>query len=111
MSAAHDIARSDAPRTDGPVTRMSEPRITTELAVHGANDLAALDTGLAIASRAQGLTFIALTAPVIAPTAIVDEFRDSPLVSWSSVVCRCGWRCRCGSRTSRCRGTFGRTWR
>jgi menaquinone-specific isochorismate synthase len=84
MSAAHDVARADAPRSDGPVSRMSEPRITTELAVHGANDLAALDTGLAIAARAEGLTFIALSAPVIAPTAIVDEFRDSPLVSWSS---------------------------
>ncbi len=66
------------------VTRMSEPRITTELGAHGENALAALDAGLAIAARADGLTFIALTAPVIAPTAIVDEFRDAPLVSWSS---------------------------
>ncbi|MFN0247278.1 MAG: isochorismate synthase MenF [Kofleriaceae bacterium] len=87
MSAAHDIVRADVRAEaliDGPVTRMSEPRITTELAVHGANDLAALDAGLAIAARARGLTFIALPAPVIAPTAIVDEFRDAPLVSWSS---------------------------
>ena len=80
VSAAHDIA----PRADGPVSRMSEPRIATELAAAGAQDLAALDTGLAIAQRSEGLTFVALPAPVIAPTAIVDEFRDAPLVSWSS---------------------------
>jgi menaquinone-specific isochorismate synthase len=97
MSAAHDIARADARADlvdvtradaradlDGPVTRMSEPRITTELAVQGAHDLAALDAGLAIAQRCEGLTFIALPAPMIAPTAIVDEFRDAPLVSWAS---------------------------
>lgn len=80
MSAAHDIAQ----RTDGPATRMSEPRIATELAAHGANDIAALDAGLAIAVRCEGLTFIALPAPVIAPTAIVDEFRDAPMVSWAT---------------------------
>ncbi|MGE0401535.1 MAG: isochorismate synthase MenF [Kofleriaceae bacterium] len=74
MSAAHDMAP----------TRMSEPRIATELAAQGAQDLAALDAGLAIAQRCDGLTFVALPAPVIAPTAIVDEFRDAPLVSWAS---------------------------
>lgn len=74
MSAAHDIAP----------TRMSEPRIATELAANAASDLSALDAGLVIARRTPGLTFIALDAPVIAPTAIVDEFRDAPLVSWAS---------------------------
>ncbi len=74
MSAAHDIAP----------TRMSEPRIATELAANAASDLSTLDAGLAIARRTPGLTFIALDAPVIAPTAIVDEFRDAPLVSWAS---------------------------
>ena len=45
---------------------------------------ATLESGLAIAQRSQGLTFIALPAPVIAASAIVDEFRDETLVAWSS---------------------------
>lgn len=49
-----------------------------------APDWAWLDAGLAIAARSDGLTYIALPAPVVAAAAIVDEFRDRPLVSWSS---------------------------
>lgn len=62
--------------------RIGEPRIG--LSINAANDLSALEAGLAIARRCDGLTFVALPAPVIAPTAIVDEFRDAPLVSWAS---------------------------
>ena len=43
-----------------------------------------LETGLAIAARSEGLTYIALPAPVVAAAAIVDELRDQPLVSWTS---------------------------
>ncbi|CAN5738047.1 isochorismate synthase [soil metagenome] len=43
-----------------------------------------LDTGLAIAARSEGLTYIALPAPVVAAAAIVEELRDQPLVAWTS---------------------------
>ena len=43
-----------------------------------------LDAGLAIAAQREGLTFIALPAPVVSAAAIVDEFRDQPLVAWSA---------------------------
>ncbi|MDX2087232.1 MAG: isochorismate synthase [Kofleriaceae bacterium] len=43
-----------------------------------------LEAGLAVAARSEGLTFIALPAPVVGAAAILDEFRDAPLVSWAS---------------------------
>lgn len=43
-----------------------------------------LDAGLAIAARADGLTYVALPAPVLPAAAIVDELRDQPIVAWSS---------------------------
>ena len=44
----------------------------------------ALATGLGIAARSHGLTFIALPAPVCSAAAIVDAFRDQPRVAWTS---------------------------
>jgi len=43
-----------------------------------------LEAGLAVAARSEGLTFVALPAPVVAAPAILDAFRDAPLVSWTS---------------------------
>jgi len=45
---------------------------------------AALDAGLAIAATRDALTFIAVPVPVMAAPAIVDEFRDQPLATWTS---------------------------
>lgn len=47
-------------------------------------DWAWLDAGLAVAARSEGLTFIALPTPIVNASAIVDEFRESPLVTWTS---------------------------
>ncbi len=44
----------------------------------------ALDAGLAIAATRDALTFIALPVTVVAAPAIVDEFRDQPLATWTS---------------------------
>jgi menaquinone-specific isochorismate synthase len=43
-----------------------------------------LEAGLAVAARSDGMTFVALPAPVVAASAILDEFRDAPLVSWAA---------------------------
>ena len=43
-----------------------------------------LATGLGIAARGHGLTFIALPAPVASAAAIVDAFREQPRVAWTS---------------------------
>ncbi len=45
---------------------------------------AALDAGLAIAATRDALTFIAVPVPVMAAPAIVDEFGDQPLATWTS---------------------------
>src|SRR5690606_27038675 len=39
---------------------------------------------LALAARGDGLTFVALRAPVVAPAAIVDAWPDVPRVAWST---------------------------
>jgi len=44
----------------------------------------ALDSGLAIAATRDAMTFIALPVAVVAAPAIVDEFRDQPLATWTS---------------------------
>ena len=49
-----------------------------------APDWSWLDAGLAIAARSEGMTYIALPAPLVTAAAIVEELRDQPLVSWSS---------------------------
>jgi menaquinone-specific isochorismate synthase len=49
-----------------------------------APDWAWLETGLAVASRTEGLTFVALPAPVVSAAAIVDAFRDGPVVAWTA---------------------------
>ncbi len=49
-----------------------------------APDWAWLDAGLAVAEAADGLTYVALPAPVVTAAAIVDELRDQPLVSWTA---------------------------
>lgn len=73
MSAARDMTSHEAAPA-----RVSDPKLALTA------DAIWLDAGLAIAQRSPGLTFVALPAPVIAPAAIVDEFRDAPLVSWAS---------------------------
>jgi isochorismate synthase len=45
---------------------------------------AAMSAGLAIAARSDGLTFIALPAPVAPAAAIVDGLADQPRVAWTS---------------------------
>lgn len=45
---------------------------------------AAISAGLAVATRAPGLTAIAVPAPVAAAAAILDGGRDQPRVAWSS---------------------------
>ena len=59
------------------VPALAEPRAT-------APDWGWLDAGLAIAARSDGLTFIALPAPVLPAASIVDEFRDQPLAAWTA---------------------------
>ena len=59
------------------VPALAEPRAT-------APDWGWLDAGLAVAARSEGLTFIALPAPVLPAAAVVDEFRDQPLAAWTS---------------------------
>jgi menaquinone-specific isochorismate synthase len=49
-----------------------------------ATDWAWLEAGLAVAARSEGITYIALPAPVVAAAVIIDELRDQPLVSWTS---------------------------
>jgi len=56
--------------------RRPEPRATTAVDHLGA--------ALAVARRGDGITFIALPAPVVAAPVIVDAWRDVPLVSWTS---------------------------
>ncbi len=53
-------------------------------AAESAPDWAWLETGLAVATRSEGLTFIALPAPVVGAPAIVDELRDGAVVAWTS---------------------------
>ncbi|MBA3457952.1 MAG: isochorismate synthase [Deltaproteobacteria bacterium] len=43
-----------------------------------------LDAGLAIAVTRDALTFIALPVRVVSAPAIIDEFRDQPLATWTS---------------------------
>jgi menaquinone-specific isochorismate synthase len=43
-----------------------------------------LETGLALARKQAGWTFIALPAPVVAVPAIVAAWRTAPVVAWSS---------------------------
>ena len=43
-----------------------------------------LDAGLAVAARFEGLTYVALPAPIVPAAVIVDEFRDGPLTAWTS---------------------------
>jgi isochorismate synthase len=43
-----------------------------------------LDTGLALARKQAGWTFIALPAPIVALPSIVDAWRNAPVVAWSS---------------------------
>jgi menaquinone-specific isochorismate synthase len=45
---------------------------------------AAIAAGLAIAARSDGLTFIALPAPVAPAAAVVDALADQPRVAWAS---------------------------
>jgi isochorismate synthase EntC len=45
---------------------------------------AAMSAGLAIAVRSDGLTFIALPAPVAPPAAVIDALPDQPRVAWAS---------------------------
>lgn len=64
MNPAEQIARTEA--------RVQAP------------DWSWLDAGLAIAAHAEGLTYVALPAPIVSAAAIVDELRDQPLVSWTA---------------------------
>lgn len=59
------------------VPALAEPRTT-------APDWTWLEAGLGVASRSEGITFIALPAPVLPAAAIVDEFRDQPLAAWTA---------------------------
>src|SRR5262245_7030353 len=43
-----------------------------------------LESGLAIARKQAGWTFIALPAPIVAVPAIVAAWRSMPVVAWSS---------------------------
>jgi menaquinone-specific isochorismate synthase len=45
---------------------------------------AAMSAGLAIAARADGLTFIALPAPIAPAAAVIDGLVDQPRVAWAS---------------------------
>jgi menaquinone-specific isochorismate synthase len=45
---------------------------------------AAIDAGLAIAARSNGLTFIAVPAPITTAAAIIDACRDQPRVAWTT---------------------------
>ena len=45
---------------------------------------AAMSAGLAIAARADGLTFLALPAPVAPAAAVIDGLPDQPRVAWAS---------------------------
>ncbi|HEX3759940.1 MAG TPA: isochorismate synthase [Kofleriaceae bacterium] len=45
---------------------------------------AALSAGLAIAARGDGLSFVALPAPVVPAAAVIDGFADQPRVAWAS---------------------------
>jgi len=45
---------------------------------------AAMSAGLAIAARSDGLTFIALPAPVAPAAAVIDGLADQPRVAWAS---------------------------
>jgi isochorismate synthase EntC len=45
---------------------------------------AAMSAGLAIAARADGLTFIALPAPVAPAAAVIEGLADQPRVAWAS---------------------------
>ena len=49
-----------------------------------APDWSWLDAGISIAARSEGITYIALPAPLVPAAVIVDELRDQPLVSWTS---------------------------
>src|SRR5262249_51774517 len=44
----------------------------------------AMSEGLAIAARSDGLTFIALPAPVAPAAAVIDALPDQPRVAWAS---------------------------
>ena len=44
----------------------------------------AMSAGLAIAARSDGLTFIALPAPVAPAAAVIDGLGDQPRVAWAS---------------------------
>jgi len=44
----------------------------------------ALDRGLAIAARASALSFLALPAPLVGASSIIDALRDQPRVAWTS---------------------------
>lgn len=59
------------------------PQARTEMPAEVAS-LAWLEAGLAVAGASAGLTFVALPAPVVGAPAIVDEFRDVPLVAWTA---------------------------
>lgn len=63
--------------TPGEQLARPEPRVQ-------APDWAWLDAGLAVAEKADGLTYVALPAPIVTAAAIVDELRDQPLVSWTA---------------------------
>jgi len=45
---------------------------------------AAMSAGLAIAARSDGMTFIALPAPVAPAAAVIDGLPDQPRVAWAS---------------------------
>jgi len=59
--------RVDAPATVAPSAQESD-----------------LDAGLAIAARGDGLTFVAVPAPVVPVAALVDAALGEPLVTWTS---------------------------
>ncbi|MDB4959020.1 MAG: isochorismate synthase [Myxococcales bacterium] len=48
------------------------------------DDAAVLDSGLAAARQANGLTAIAFPAPIVAASAIIAAWRAAPAVAWSS---------------------------
>ncbi len=70
---------------------MAEPaldRLVTAARVVG--DGAILDAALAVARCGHGMTFVALPAPVITAPALVDAWRDEPLVSWTAASASSG---------------------